>query len=158
MSLYRFEGAPIISRAEDWKEVQKILDGKGRGRMTARDRVQRAEQELRGRGRQALEDTALAANAKEKALSSVRGGASDNVLAALSRCLGTCIASGVAFTTDDIWFQMAQLEEVKVREPRVIGSLIKEASEDNRIVPTGEWRLSRRAACHQRPMRVWRRK
>lgn len=55
------------------------------------------------------------------------------------------------FTSDDIWPRSGNCPE-----PRAMGAAFRVAQKLGLIVPTAEWRLSTRAECHRRPLRVWR--
>lgn len=63
------------------------------------------------------------------------------------------------FTTDEVWAELAQRRNgASTHEPRAMGAIMRNAEAAGLIEPTERWRLSDRAACHRRPMRVWRRK
>lgn len=55
------------------------------------------------------------------------------------------------FTADDL-DDVAKLLE----DPRAIGGLVREGLKRGWCAPTGEYRISKIARCHQRPKRVWR--
>jgi hypothetical protein len=59
----------------------------------------------------------------------------------------------VFITTDDIW---AALDKDVPTEPRAMGALMCRAQKEALVEPLADWRLSKRAACHRRPLRVWR--
>ena len=59
-----------------------------------------------------------------------------------------------SFTTDDAW---KAIGDVTPPEPRAMGAAMMRAKKAGWIVPTAEYRKSERAACHARPIRVWRR-
>lgn len=62
--------------------------------------------------------------------------------------------SGRAFTTDEVWEAIG--DDVATRDGRALGPLMREAVADGLIIPTGNYRKSKRTACHQRPVREWR--
>ncbi len=59
---------------------------------------------------------------------------------------------GTFFTTDDLW---CLIEPGVVNEPRAMGAAMKRVRKLGLAAPISEWRLSKRAACHRRPLRVW---
>ena len=68
----------------------------------------------------------------------------------------TVAFSGRAFTTDDVWDAIG--DGVATRDGRALGPLMREAVADGLIEPTGNYIKSRRLACHQRPVREWRKR
>lgn len=64
--------------------------------------------------------------------------------------LRTLILSKPEFTSDDLWPLLP-----RVSEPRAMGAVLRRAQQEGLIRPTSTWRLSRRAKCHRRPLRVW---
>lgn len=59
------------------------------------------------------------------------------------------------FTTDDVWAALAQTPLGPPREPRAMGAVMRAAKSQGICAPTDNWFLSRRPACHRRPLRVW---
>lgn len=59
------------------------------------------------------------------------------------------------FTTDDVWEQLAVHGEA-THEPRALGAIMRTAARQGICAPTPTYRTSSRAACHARPVRVWR--
>lgn len=57
------------------------------------------------------------------------------------------------FTTDDIW---ARLNGLEPPDCRAMGAAMRRAKREGLIDKTGEYRESRRAGCHCRPVAVWR--
>jgi hypothetical protein len=58
------------------------------------------------------------------------------------------------FTSDDVWFELGAGSGDA--EPRAMGAVMRNAGQLGYCEPINAWRLSRRAACHRRPVRVWR--
>lgn len=58
-------------------------------------------------------------------------------------------------TSDDIWRLLGD-EDAATHEPRALGAMLKKAAGEGWIIPTDTYRPSARAACHARPVRVWR--
>lgn len=59
------------------------------------------------------------------------------------------------FTTDEVWAEIATSINKPI-EPRIIGVAIKKAQDNAWIDKTDRVRKSTRAACHGRPVAVWR--
>ena len=62
---------------------------------------------------------------------------------------------GGRFTTDDVW-DLLDETGVWTKEPRAMGAVIRKLAADKVIVGDGEYWVSRRPECHQRPVKVWR--
>jgi hypothetical protein len=60
------------------------------------------------------------------------------------------------FTTDTVWKLLQRREQAHVAEPRAMGAVMRRACSEGFIRSTDEWQLSKRPACHRRPLRVWR--
>lgn len=60
------------------------------------------------------------------------------------------------FTSDDVWRRVSARPELATDEPRALGNVLRRMARAGTIVATGEWRRSSRAACHGRPVQVWR--
>jgi hypothetical protein len=58
-------------------------------------------------------------------------------------------------TSDDVWRLLGQ-EGPATHEPRALGAMLKKAAGEGWVTPTDTYRPSARAACHARPVRVWR--
>ena len=58
------------------------------------------------------------------------------------------------FTTDDVWNILRKTEAP--HEPRAMGAIMRAAVKAGICEATDEYRMSRRVACHRRPLRVWR--
>lgn len=59
------------------------------------------------------------------------------------------------FTTDDIWQELLTAP-AWTHEPRAMGAAMRRAERAGWCSPTADWWLSKRPACHRRPLRVWR--
>jgi hypothetical protein len=66
-----------------------------------------------------------------------------------------CSVHKASFTTDDVWFELSQRSALPPREPRAMGAAMRQAEKAGLIRPLPEWKLSSRAICHRRPLRVW---
>jgi len=65
-----------------------------------------------------------------------------------------CSEVGEPFTADDVWARIP--DDLRTREPRALGSVMRSLAERGVIEATGGWRESSRPQAHGRPMRVWR--
>ena len=59
-------------------------------------------------------------------------------------------------TSDDLWGQLHLHGIPRPREPRAMGAIMREGVRRGWIQPTDKHILSKRPACHRRPLRVWR--
>ena len=57
-------------------------------------------------------------------------------------------------TSDDVW-QLLD-DDLGTHEPRALGAMLKKAASEGWVTATDSYRPSARAACHARPLRVWR--
>lgn len=57
------------------------------------------------------------------------------------------------FTVDHVWLEGEGLPSP--REPRAMGSVMRVADKAGWISPTSDHWMSKRPACHRRPLRVW---
>lgn len=92
-----------------------------------------------------------AQRAKDEAIDRVEQNADQRWLHNARIAILNLARSGGTFTTDDLWATLRQ-----PHEPRAMGAAIRAAVRDGIIHPTGDYRPSRRVACHGRPLRVWR--
>jgi len=92
--------------------------------------------------------------AKEDAINSAERGANPDWLAAARRGVKVLAHRRPFLTSDDVWTWLQDLE-IKVEEPRAMGSIMAGARNDALIAPTSEFLPSARPACHRRPQRVW---
>lgn len=60
------------------------------------------------------------------------------------------------FTADDVWLLSETCGLGSPREPRALGAVMRRARAQGLCHPTEHYVLSKRAACHSRPVRVWR--
>jgi hypothetical protein len=61
-----------------------------------------------------------------------------------------------AFTTDDVWTYLEAFKSDVASEPRVLGYAMRHAKAEGLIIPTDEYKRSRRRKNHGRMVRVWR--
>ena len=57
-------------------------------------------------------------------------------------------------TSDDVWRLLD--DDLGTHEPRALGAMLKKAAAEGWVTATDTYRPSERAACHARPVRVWR--
>lgn len=104
-----------------------------------------------------LFDYAKAQRLKEQAIDRVEEAAPDEWLEAAQDAVLFVCQRLHQFTTDDIW--QAMPEDIRqLREPRAMGAIMRQAARDGLCVATDRTRNSARAACHGRPLRIWRAK
>ncbi len=60
------------------------------------------------------------------------------------------------FTTDAIRYIYERDGETTMREPRVMGHIVRQLQREGLCVPLDEWKQSVWAKNHRRPLRVWR--
>lgn len=60
------------------------------------------------------------------------------------------------FTTDDIWQAATDANLPLPHEPRALGAILHRLARNHQIIATDTFTPSQRAACHRRPIRVWR--
>ena len=90
-----------------------------------------------------------------RSLAQVAGNAQADERESVERALGAVVSRGGRFTTDAVIAEMGDLYH-GLREPRLLGAILKAWRSAGRIVPTGEYQRSTRRACHARPVMVWR--
>lgn len=96
-------------------------------------------------------DSVSADKAKEIAIDKVRRNA-DQIWSDAALMLVYSVASEKQrFTTDDLWTRGLP----PPREPRALGAVMRAAQANGWIRPTDEHKLSVRATCHRRPIRIW---
>lgn len=93
--------------------------------------------------------------ALEDALTRVEAGASFNDRKAIEDALARVLERGEPFTSEAI---IAELGDVypTIREPRLLGAVIRIAVRAGEIKPTGRWVNGLRAKRHSAPVREWR--
>ena len=57
-------------------------------------------------------------------------------------------------TSDDVWEWLKDLD-VSTPDNRAMGSVFLNAARDRVIQPIQQWEISKRPACHMRPVRKW---
>lgn len=103
---------------------------------------------------QSLFDEEAATVARDGAIHLVEQGATESDWENCMAAVLECARARASFTTDDVW-QLLFDEGVSLSEPRVLGAVMKAAQRNKWCEPTKEFSLSRRTACHRRPLRVW---
>lgn len=58
-------------------------------------------------------------------------------------------------TTDDVWEALNKVGIASPPEPRAMGGAMRQAASRGLIAPTDQFELSKRPACHRRPVKVW---
>lgn len=96
-----------------------------------------------------------ARNARDQAIQQVATNANTDHRAACERALTTVIERGAAFTTDDVIAALGAAYD-DIKEPRLLGAVMRDAARAGRIVATGQWVASARVANHGRTVREWR--
>lgn len=96
------------------------------------------------------------ARRRDEALARVEEHAPEDWNAVATRAVLSCADRLYKFTTDDVWWQLEELGTSPPPEPRALGAVVRRLALAGRIVNTGEWRKSDRAAAHRRPISVWR--
>lgn len=93
----------------------------------------------------------LAKAGRDRALTVVDAAADDTWKESANGIVRKVARERSLFTTDDVWRELGN-----PREPRAIGAVMQAAKRDGVCVPTNDWALSERVACHARPVRIWR--
>lgn len=101
------------------------------------------------------EAAADAAAARNEALARVVRNAEPEALVAVEQIMRE-MPSGVLFTTDQVWFAMAE-RGIEPHERRVIGAVIRKLRRLGVIRPTGDYRPSVRPECHASPKPLYER-
>lgn len=93
--------------------------------------------------------------ALEDALVRVEAGASFNDRTAIENALAAVVKRGKPFTSEAV---IAELGDVypTIREPRLVGAVVRIAAKDGKIEPTGRYITGLRAKRHGAPVREWR--
>jgi hypothetical protein len=60
------------------------------------------------------------------------------------------------FTTDEVWYAIANSDDVTTHELRAMGAVMRRAQRAGLIEPTDRYMASTRAVCHSAPKRIWR--
>lgn len=93
----------------------------------------------------------LAEAVTDAAIARVRSNADETWVREAERIISLVVRRQRLFTTDDLW----EAGLPSPREPRALGAVMREAARLGICEATGEYRRSERAACHTRPIRVW---
>lgn len=83
------------------------------------------------------------------------GNANPQWMEAVSRIISSFASTGVRFTSDHVWAELARLDRFATPEPRAMGSAILKASKQGVIRQTGEYWRSERPESHGRRIAVW---
>jgi hypothetical protein len=105
-----------------------------------------------------LLDIIAANEARDKAIEQVGMSSRPEWIAKIRTAILDVAANHGTFTTDEVWQYCEDHAIDPPHEPRALGAVIRELSSAGEIVPTMEYRMSARAACHRRPIRVWRKR
>lgn len=92
--------------------------------------------------------------ARDIALDRVKAAAPVDWFTACRRAIRYLALTRTTFTSDDVWERL-RTYPVEIPEPRAMGAAMRGARLDGLITPLPEWRISKRPACHCRPVRVW---
>lgn len=90
----------------------------------------------------------------EEALAYVESGADPRWIDTCTKIVRHLASLGGRFTTDDVW-DLLEETGLSTKEPRAMGAVVRKLSSDRVIVGAGEYWVSRRPECHQRPVKVW---
>lgn len=91
---------------------------------------------------------------KDIAVDSAARGADRDWLTSAQRAVRVLATRQQYLTSDDVWQWLRPLE-LATPDNRAMGSVMQGGYRDRLIEPTGDWRISERAVCHGRPIRVW---
>ena len=102
-----------------------------------------------------LLDIIAATEAKEQAIQQVATNTNPYWAAQCRTIIQQIATTTNTFTTDDIWQALHDAYLPTPHEPRAIGAILTAMARENLITATDTYRTSARAACHARPIRVW---
>ena len=91
---------------------------------------------------------------KEQAVESSARGADKDWLTSALRAVRVLSNRQQYLTSDDVWQWLRPLQ-LETPDNRAMGAVMVAGHRDRYIEPTAEWRISERAVCHGRPVRVW---
>ena len=91
---------------------------------------------------------------KEQAVESSARGADKDWLSSALRAVRVLANKQQYLTSDDVWQWLRPLQ-LETPDNRAMGAVMVAGHRDRYIEPTAEWRISERAVCHGRPVRVW---
>lgn len=100
-----------------------------------------------------LFDKRLGELARDRAIERVGEAAPLNWMFEALKAVRYLAQHSVEFTTDAVWAMVSHLE--KPPEPRAMGAVMSSARALRLVAPTDRFELSKRPACHRRPLRVW---
>ena len=93
---------------------------------------------------------------RDAALARVAEGATETETDLARRALWNVIRRGDEFTADDVWAEIGRLAPgFEIREPRLLGAIVRRAATAGEIVRTDRVRESIRPEHHRYPCRVW---
>lgn len=92
--------------------------------------------------------------AKEAAIVAVEANANQEWLDEALEAVVQVAKAQNHLTTDDVWARLTSTPN-ETHDPRAMGPVMIRARKLGYIKPTSRWELSRRLACHARPLRVW---
>lgn len=95
---------------------------------------------------------ALEAAKRDQAIRQVADNSTADERTICDAALNAVIARGTEFTSEDVIEAMGQNYDL-VREPRLLGAVIRAAAKQNRIINTGRFITGARRHCS--PVRVW---
>ena len=98
--------------------------------------------------------TTEAEQAADEAIAQVERGATDEELRAVTRAVWDCIDTGQPFTAETVIERLGDYY-AKIREPRLLGPVIRQQHRQGWIEPVG-YVTGKRKASHGRPVRQWR--
>lgn len=93
---------------------------------------------------------------REKSIKQVDEHADEEVKASLLRIGRSLAYARDKFTTDAVRYVYEKNEgNPPIREPRVLGPIMRKLEGEGLIVPLDEWKLSEWEKNHRRPIRIW---
>ena len=103
---------------------------------------------------QVLNDEDVIQLVKDQAVDSSARGADKDWLTSAHRAIKVLSNRQQYLTADDVWAWLRPLQ-LETPDNRAMGAVMVAVHRDRYIEPTKEWRISERAVCHGRPIRVW---
>ena len=91
----------------------------------------------------------------EDALEAVEAAADPRWIDTCEKFVRHLASLGGRFTTDDVW-NLLDETGLTTKEPRAMGAVIRKMAAARVIIGAGEYWVSQRPECHQRPVKVWR--
>ena len=90
----------------------------------------------------------------EKAINLAGAFANEKWYSEAESAVNLLIKKGEDFDSDEIWRLLSHFD-VKTKEPRALGAIMRKYAKDNKIINVG-YRKSTRPECHRRPIAIWR--